>query len=156
MSGHQTGGLFDALRHISVRRDKLRSHFDVEREFTQLEESCIPSYLHSNIVAAGIAWWRLFSCALILREIPQNGPILDFGSATGEIFHLLRLEHTYYFVEENQKLANVLKRFIPKAKQIFLEQLPKNEFATILALDSLEHNEDFAELLHQQERIVDF
>jgi hypothetical protein len=40
---------------IAARRSVLQSHFDVCRQFEEIEESCIPSYVHGNRSAAWVA-----------------------------------------------------------------------------------------------------
>lgn len=128
---------------------------DVARKFEQLEESCVPSYVHRNIAASGVAWLRLLNAAAMYERFAGPGPILDFGSATGEINQVLkgqvfgpgRPPQPYNFCELNEALAKANIDMNPGATRLTLESLPANGFAAVFALDSLEHNENVGELL---------
>lgn len=132
---------------IRERRRVLRKEFDVAKRFEELEETCVPSYLHQNPVASGIAWWRLAMAADLARSWAPKGPILDFGSATGELWHLLGRPEGYEFVEEEEVVASYLQQTNPDAKRHILDDLPATHYSTIFALDSLEHNDDVDILL---------
>lgn len=135
--------LFATIKH---RRSVLRQHFDVVREFEALEESCVPSYVHANPAAAAVSWMRLAAAAKLYRQKAPSGPILDFGAATGEIHHLLKPVPTdYHFIEGSPVLAAALTAFLPHAVQE--TEIAAGAYATIFALDSLEHNDDYAEIL---------
>lgn len=134
-------------RTIRSRRAALRSQFDVRREFETLEESCVPSYVHANPLAAWAAWSRLNRAAELYGRHAPAGPILDFGSATGELRQVLDARGDYHFVEENEVLVDALKRNLPAAQRETLESLGEGRFAAIFALDSLEHNDDIAPIL---------
>ena len=82
--------IVEAIRVIRARRKNLRSFFDLDREFKTLEESCVPSYLHGSPFAAALSWWRLLVAARLVRKMAPEGAVLDFGSATGEIFRSAR------------------------------------------------------------------
>ena len=127
---------------IKRRRDELRRRFDLAREFEQLEESCVPSYVHSNPLAAWTAWRRLQVAAELYAAYAPAGPVLDFGSATGELCGLLKLRGDYCFVESNDVLAKALLDTHRAARRTALDALGKQTFSAIFALDSLEHNED--------------
>lgn len=122
------------LRHIARRRKEIGARYDIRRDFDALEESCVPSYCHANYMAAYAAWWRLFTAA---KMIPK-GPVLDFGAASGELSHLI--PHEYHFVESNEI-------FLPEGTRHDLENLPKGYFASVAALDSLEHNDNSREIV---------
>lgn len=136
---------------IQQRRAELRRRLDVAKQFEQLEESCIPSYVHGNPAAAGVAWMRLLAAARLFKCFAPPGPMLDFGSAAGELYHTIKLhEHVepdYHFCELNDALIKTLMEMNPAAKRVHLESLPPQTFSAIFALDSLEHNENVAELL---------
>ena len=132
---------------VRERRAALRTQFDVQREFEQIEESCVPSYLHANPLAAWTAWSRLSTAASLYDRQAPAGDILDFGSATGEVRQLLDARGAYHFVEENEKLVAALQRNLPEARREHLETLPTSRFAAIFALDSLEHNEEIGPIL---------
>ncbi|UCE87526.1 MAG: hypothetical protein JSU66_07370 [Deltaproteobacteria bacterium] len=127
---------------IRTRRAELRAEFDLAHSFAELEESCVPSYCHANALAAAVAWWRLLAACDLYRRFADPGPILDFGAATGELFHLLDTSQSYHYVEENDTLAAALQRRVPRAQRADLASLPREHFAAIFALDSLEHNVD--------------
>ena len=120
----------------------MQAEFDIHRSFKELEESCIPSYCHPNIAAAAISWWRLLSTSELYRRYGVPGPILDFGAASGELYHLLQPNEAYHFVEASEMLSGALKRQLPDARREYLESLPEAAFETIFALDSLEHNDN--------------
>lgn len=135
------------LSLIRSRRAELRTRLDVAKKFEQLEESCVPSYIHSNPAAAGVAWMRLIRAAELYRKYAPKGPILDFGAATGEVFHVLNTDQPYHFCELNEVLIKALVEMNPRAKREHLDKLPPSSFAAIFALDSLEHNDNVGELL---------
>jgi 2-polyprenyl-3-methyl-5-hydroxy-6-metoxy-1,4-benzoquinol methylase len=129
------------------RRAALRRRFDVAHEFEALEESCVPSYIHANPAAAAVAWMRLAAAARLYRRHAPGGPVLDFGAATGEIRHVIESSGPidYHFVEANELLASALRADIPSAVRETADA--PESYGTIFALDSLEHNSDYAALL---------
>jgi SAM-dependent methyltransferase len=133
------------LRTIRRRRAELRTAFDIAHSFETIEESCVPSYCHPNPLAAGISWWRLLAALSLARG--RQGPVLDFGAASGEIYHLRAESGAYHFVEGNEVLAEALLRDAPQAHRERLDALPRGRFETVFALDSLEHNPDVPRLL---------
>ncbi len=142
------------LQLIRERRAELKRRLDVARRFEQLEESCVPSYVHPNPAAASVAWMRLLNAADMHRRYALPGPILDFGAATGELYHVLRSNQPYHFCELSEVLAGALKDMNPRAVRRDLAALPAEHYAAIFALDSLEHNENVAELLDQLVRAM--
>ncbi|MET0274338.1 MAG: methyltransferase domain-containing protein [Phenylobacterium sp.] len=132
---------------IKARRAALQTQFDVGKEFETIEESCVPSYVHRNVFAAWTAWSRLNVAAKLYAAHAPSGPILDFGSATGELRQVLEARGDYHFVEENPVLAEALKRNIPAATQTELGKLGEGKYAAVFALDSLEHNEEIGPIL---------
>jgi 2-polyprenyl-3-methyl-5-hydroxy-6-metoxy-1,4-benzoquinol methylase len=135
------------IAHIQARRAALRVRFDVSRQMEAIEETCIPSYLHPNVVAAGVAWMRLFTAARIFREQAPRGPVLDFGAASGELAHLLPADVEYEFVEVDEARAASLQTGDVVATRRQLEMLAHKKYAAIFALDSLEHNENVSEIV---------
>lgn len=133
------------LRTIRRRRAELRTAFDIAHSFESIEESCVPSYCHPNPLAAGISWWRLLAALSLARD--RQGPVLDFGASSGEIYHLRPESGPYHFVEGNEVLAEALLRDAPRARRERLDALPQGRFETVFALDSLEHNPDVPRLL---------
>ena len=133
---------------VKSRRAALRSQFDVRAEFETLEESCVPSYVHANPLAAWTAWSRLTAAARLYERHAPAGPVLDFGSATGELRQVLQpLRGDYHFVEQNEVLVGALKKNIPEARREGAADLGEGRFAAVFALDSLEHNEDIGPIL---------
>jgi len=133
---------------VKSRRAALRSQFDVRREFETLEESCVPSYVHANPLAAWTAWSRLTAAARLYDRHAPAGPVLDFGSATGELRQVLEpLRGDYHFVEQNEVLVSALKRNLPEARREDAADLGEGRFAAVFALDSLEHNEEIGPIL---------
>lgn len=133
---------------VKSRRAALRSQFDVRREFETLEESCVPSYVHANPLAAWTAWSRLTAAARLYQRHAPGGPVLDFGSATGELRQVLQpLRGDYHFVEQNEVLVSALKKNIPEARREDAADLGEGRFAAVFALDSLEHNDDIGPIL---------
>jgi len=134
---------------VNLRPSLLRDYFDIKRQFEQIEESCIPSYVHNNLAAAGISWWRLDSVAQAYKSYCNKGPVLDFGAASGELFYVLQTTEPYHFIEINDKLSEALIHFNPLAVRQTLGTLQPNKYRAIFALDSLEHNDNIPELLEQ-------
>jgi 2-polyprenyl-3-methyl-5-hydroxy-6-metoxy-1,4-benzoquinol methylase len=134
--------------HIRRRRNELRRSIDVHSSFEQWEESCVPSYLHPNPLAAYVSWRRLFVAArLANRLIAGPRRVLDFGSSVGELSHILRYAGTYDFIEADDAPAAYLLSQNKQARRIILEDVPHGEYDAIFAIDSLEHNENYGELL---------
>lgn len=133
---------------VKSRRAALRTQFDVAREFETLEESCVPSYVHRNPLAAWTAWSRLTAAARLYARFAPAGPVLDFGSATGELRQVLEpIRGDYHFVEQNEVLVGALTRNIPEARREDGADLGEGRFAAVFALDSLEHNEEIGPIL---------
>ena len=132
---------------VKSRRAALRSEWDIRREFETLEESCVPSYAHKNPLAAWTAWSRLTAAARLYEKFAPEGPVLDFGSATGELRQVLKPRGDYHFVEQNDVLVKGLQRNFPEAKRVDGDALGEGRFAAVFALDSLEHNEEIGPIL---------
>jgi 2-polyprenyl-3-methyl-5-hydroxy-6-metoxy-1,4-benzoquinol methylase len=136
-----------ALALVKRRREALGRRFDVARAFAQLEESCVPSYVHPNWAAALVAWSRLFAAAELHRRFAPAGPVLDFGAATGELRQVLGPVAPYSYIETDEALADALRAEFPDAARHDLDALPPARFAAVFALDSLEHNRDIGAIL---------
>ena len=104
------------LQTVRRRRAELREALDIDRMFSELEESCVPSYCHPNRLAAAVAWARLSIARDLYRRYAVPGPILDFGAASGELLRLLDTRDDLHFVEENEGLAELLARGLPAAR----------------------------------------
>ena len=135
------------LQVVRRRRAALKARFDVARTFEALEETCVPSYLHPNPLAAAVSWWRLMAAADLYAAHAPEGPVLDFGASSGELFHMIEPKGPLAFVEELAPLRAALTADLPEAKEHTLDDLPESRFKAIFALDSLEHNEDIAGLV---------
>jgi 2-polyprenyl-3-methyl-5-hydroxy-6-metoxy-1,4-benzoquinol methylase len=133
--------------HVYRRRRELANNFDVAREMETIEETCVPSYLHNNLLAASVAWWRLFASESLYSKHALPGGVLDFGAASGELAHLLPLGTTYDFVEADENMVHFLQRDHPESARRSLESLPPKHYAAVFALDSLEHNDDVARIV---------
>lgn len=143
--------MFDSLifgSAIAARRSALQCHFDVKRRFEEIEESCIPSYVHGNKAAAWVAWQRTRAAAKLYERYAPPGPILDFGAATGEVGHLIVKRGPYHIVEQDDLLAAACNEW-QDARRTTLKQADRGSFAAMFALDSLEHNENIPELVAQ-------
>lgn len=140
--------MLEQLRHINHRRAVLRSAIDVTGHFDHWAESCVPSYCHKNFAAAYVSWLRLFKVAEIARQcVPNYGKVVDFGSSVGELGHLLSRDADYHFIEQDEAAAEFLMEQHADAVRETLESAPKGKFDIAFAIDSLEHNENFRELL---------
>jgi 2-polyprenyl-3-methyl-5-hydroxy-6-metoxy-1,4-benzoquinol methylase len=138
--------IFRSIEHVHSRRRALKARFDVARQFEEIEETCIPAYLHWNLAAAGAAWSRLFVAVNLYGQHAFPGPVLDFGSGSGELSHLLPPEIVYEFVEMNEEIANATLAMQPKAIRRRLDELSPAHYAAVFALNSLEHNENVANI----------
>lgn len=140
--------MFRRLSHIRQRRSALRARIDAFGAFETWEETCVPSYVHPNRAAAGVSWWRLFVAAELAASHMPDGPVLDFGASVGELAHVLPARaHPYWFIEQEAPAIAMLRAMVPDAVHTTLEGAPDGHFASVFALDSLEHNEAFGELL---------
>jgi 2-polyprenyl-3-methyl-5-hydroxy-6-metoxy-1,4-benzoquinol methylase len=135
------------VKHMRRRRLALSQALDVWRQFDVWEESCVPSYCHSNWLAAFISWRRLFKAVELARSYGRPGPVLDFGASVGELGQLLSRAIDYHFIELDDAPAEYLQRSIPRAVRHTLEGAPEGAYAVVFALDSLEHNENYPDIL---------
>lgn len=133
---------------VADRRNVLQTHFDVCRQFEAIEESCIPSYVHGNKLAAWVAWQRAKVAARLYERFAPDGPILDFGAATGEVGHLIGKRGPYHIIEQDELLANACSRW-QEARRTELDEARPGSYSALFALDSLEHNEDIPALVER-------
>jgi hypothetical protein len=133
---------------VACRRTALQAHFDVCRQFEEIEESCIPSYVHGNKLAAWVAWQRAKVAARLYERYATAGPILDFGAATGEVGHLVRKRGPYSIIEQDELLAGACAEW-QEVQRTTLAEAEPGRFAALFALDALEHNEDIPTLVGQ-------
>ncbi|MCF2514804.1 class I SAM-dependent methyltransferase [Sphingomonas sp. G124] len=136
------------IAHIRNRQRLLREAIGYQKDFEAWEESCVPSYCHPNPAAAYVSWLRLFAAADMAKKVrPPAKRVLDFGSSIGELGHLLADGVQYEFIESLDAAADFLKKQLPAAKRTTLQEAPVGAYDRIFAIDSLEHNTDFRELL---------
>lgn len=140
--------LTQRFEHVRRRRRELTERIDAFGEFETWEETCVPSYVHPNPAAAGVSWWRLFAAVSAAEAHTRWGPVLDFGASVGELAHVLPpAARPYWFVEQEEPAAQLLATMLPDAVRTTLETAPDGHFAAVFALDSLEHNPNYGELL---------
>lgn len=137
------------LKHIQKRRADLRREIDVVATFEEWEESCVPSYCHPNWLAAYISWLRLFRAADLARSYAPGAPrVLDFGSSVGELGHLVsKGGEGYDFIESDDQSAAYLTSRLRRAQRVALQDAAEHAYDLVFAIDSLEHNSNYAELL---------
>ncbi len=137
-----------SLAHVAQRRKVLGDAIKYRSNFELWEESCVPSYCHPNWLAAFISWQRLYTAAKLGRRIkPDAKRILDFGSSVGELGHHLPRSARYEFIESHEPAAGFLREQLPESRRTTLEEAPAAGYDQIFAIDSLEHNENYGELL---------
>jgi SAM-dependent methyltransferase len=138
------------LRHVHARRRQLTQDLRLGVDFELWEETCVPSYCHGNLAAAYMSWWRLYAAVGLARRHANWDAVLDFGAAIGELRRLLPTNiGGYDFIEENDVAARYLAEQITDAQRTTLESAAAQTYSCIFALDSLEHNTDYAALLMQ-------
>ena len=135
------------FRYMLRRRNYISSRLDVQKHFEEWEETCLPSYVHKNILAAYVSWQRLFEAKKLLFDLANPLAVLDFGSGIGEFKKLLPSGVNYLYVEEEDAAVKWIGGEYPDAVRITLENPPESKLEAILALDSLEHNDNYPELI---------
>jgi 2-polyprenyl-3-methyl-5-hydroxy-6-metoxy-1,4-benzoquinol methylase len=137
-----------AITHVRERQKVLREAIRYQKDFELWEESCVPSYCHPNPLASWISWMRLFAAAKMAKKVkPSAKRALDFGSSIGELGHLLPQVVQYDFIESHDPAAEFLQSQLPRTRRTTLGEAPAGSYDWIFAIDSLEHNKNFAELL---------
>jgi SAM-dependent methyltransferase len=131
------------------RRKYISSRLDVQKHFEEWEETCLPSYVHRNIFAAYVSWQRLFGARKLAFDVANPTSVLDFGSGTGELKRLLPPSVRYFYIEEEAAAAKWIEEEYPDAVRITLANPPESKFEAIFALDSLEHNDNYPELINR-------
>ncbi len=142
--------LISTLRHIHTRRRHLARDLKLRADFEMWEETCVPSYCHANLAAAYMSWWRLYAAVGLATRYASWDAVLDFGAAVGELRRLLPADLTRYdFIEQNDVAARYLLEHAEGARRETLESAPSRGYSCVFALDSLEHNTDYPDLLRQ-------
>ena len=135
------------IRHMLDRRKYISGKLDVRRHFGKWEETCVPSYVHRNILAAYVSWQRLFEAKKLAFDLAQPTRVLDFGSGIGELNKLLPDGVQYSYIEEEAPAAEWVAQEYPDAVRMTLDTPVVSKFDAVFALDSLEHNDDYPELI---------
>jgi 2-polyprenyl-3-methyl-5-hydroxy-6-metoxy-1,4-benzoquinol methylase len=131
-------------KYISHRRNELKR---VEKKGSDdLSESCVLSYTHPNMLAALVAWNRLYIARRLYKKYSTGNEVLDFGAGSGELGRLLSSESSYTYIEEIVELANLIETEIKSANRSDLSNLKKLKYDAIFCLDSLEHNTNYMDL----------
>jgi len=141
--------MLSTLKHIQSRRSDLKKEINLTETFDQWEETCVPSYCHKNWMAAYVSWQRLFRSVELAKKCrPNPERIVDFGSSVGELGHLLKETcSNYTYIEQDEAAASYLASRLPHATRTSLEDAQEGTYDWIFAIDSLEHNDNFAELV---------
>ncbi len=140
--------ILSSLKRFKSARRELKKDYQPDQNFKELEESCIPSYTHSNPILGWVAWQRLEAAIKVWRQSGSGNSVLDFGAGSGVLCSLLPNTAEYSFAELDDALAKKLLGRYPRAAR-FEPDKDSKRFDVIFALDSLEHNEDVAVLLEQ-------
>jgi hypothetical protein len=138
-----------SIQYMRARRKDLAASLSIWTEFERWEETCVPSYCHPNVLAAWVSWSRLFSAVALARKLGAKGPVLDFGASIGELGRLVDPSWSYHFIEQDDLPARYLEETQPTAIRQTLDTAPANFYGCVMALDSLEHNEDYELLLER-------
>lgn len=96
-----------------------------------------------------MSWLRLFAALSLAKTLrPDPARVLDFGSSVGEIGHLLPQGKVRYdFIEQNDSSAEVLLLRLHGATRCTLGLTPDDSYDWVFAIDSLEHNDNYAALV---------
>lgn len=142
--------LSQIVRYSNTRRRALLADLPVRQNFAQWEETCVPSYCHANFLARLTSWLRLFAAVdLAKATVPKGIKVLDFGASAGELGRLLGKNCAYHFIEQEEAPAGYLLRGQPHAVRTTLQGAEPGSYDCVFALDALEHNDNFAELIEQ-------
>jgi 2-polyprenyl-3-methyl-5-hydroxy-6-metoxy-1,4-benzoquinol methylase len=134
--------------HIRSRQKILREATAYGANFELWEESCVPSYCHANPAAAFVSWLRLYSASRMAKRLrPDAKRVLDFGSSVGELGHLLPPTAQYDAIESHKPAADFLSKALPNSRLVTLKGAKAGTYDVVFAIDSLEHNDNYAELL---------
>jgi 2-polyprenyl-3-methyl-5-hydroxy-6-metoxy-1,4-benzoquinol methylase len=134
--------------HFFKRRIVLKNELKNYKGESELFESCIPSYCHSNLLASYCAWSRIFKARnLFLKYGKINSNVLDFGASSGELGRVLKDKANYDFIENNSSLSQLNLYENTGSCKVEIETLLTNQYDAIFCLDSLEHNDDYCDLI---------
>ena len=118
-----------------------------------VDESALPSYLHSNPLIPWIVWKRLATVLELAGEKALSGNVLDFGCGTGSLLPSLcstakkvfgtdlHLDFSEQLVADERLPADLL------TPEELDEHIADKSLSLITAVEVLEHIDDSAELL---------
>ena len=135
------------IKHIHKRRRDLNKFKN--SNLSNLNETCVLSYVHHNIIAAFVAWKRLFFVKSLIDKYARGKNVLDFGAGSGELGFLLSNSYGYSFIEELPSLASYVSDNVILSSKRTLENLKEDEFDVVACLDSLEHNISYQDIIDQ-------
>jgi hypothetical protein len=136
------------ISYLLNRRIILKNKLINLESKSELLESCIPSYCHSNFFAGYCAWSRIFKARnLFLKYGEKNSKVLDFGAGSGELGRVLNEKANYDFIENDESLSKLNLSEIIGSCKVEIETLLINRYDVIFCLDSLEHNDDYCDLV---------
>ena len=140
--------MFKKIQYILQRRKVLMQSLDVKKDFDEWEETCLPSYCHSNLFAAYVSWQRLFVSAKLAKKLGKLDKVLDFGCGVAELKRLLPADTSYHYIEELDTSVKWIKNQYADAVEVNLND-DNDSYDVIFALDSLEHNKNYVELVEK-------
>jgi len=138
--------MFKKIKYIHNRRKNLMQNMDFNNNFEEWEETCVPSYCHSNLIAAFVSWQRIFSALKIAQKQPVLEKVLDFGCGVAELKRLLPAETVYCYVEELPSSVQWIQTQYPDAIEVAIDDNDRT-YDVVFALDSLEHNKNYSEIV---------
>ena len=140
--------MFKKIQYILQRRKVLMQSLDVQKDFDEWEETCLPSYCHANLFAAYVSWQRLFVSAKLAKKLGKLDKVLDFGCGVAELKRLLPADTSYHYIEELDTSVKWIKNQYSDAVEVKLND-DNDSYDVIFALDSLEHNKNYVELVEK-------
>ena len=134
---------------IRKRRRMLANSLLHKYSFDFLEESMVPAYCNDNFLASYVAWARLLKLSDFINSYADSLTVLDFGSGSGEILDFFDADTVsqYNFIESNSGVSDYLSSKYPKSNSKSFQSLNVEEYDLVLALDSLEHNDNWKEII---------
>lgn len=80
-------------------------------------------------------------------DLIQPTTVLDFESGITELIKLLTAGVQYIYVEEEAVAVKWIEEEYPDTVRIWLENVPGSKYNIIFDMDSLEHNDNYPELI---------
>lgn len=122
-----------------------------ETEKGRLDEAAFPAYSHRNPVINWLFWQRLRTVMERLNGLVMYDRILDFGCGSGVMLpflagisrHVTAMDVDLFPLERTREQIPLAENVeVVNASQTTLNDLPKNAYDRIIALDVLEHVHD--------------